>query len=115
VWDVFNPNVYAGGALALYALEQKIGAKKFAKLERQWVREYRGKSPSTADFIALASKVSGKNLKPFLTKWLYGKKTPPMPGHPGWKVSSASAASTAAAADAFIVPLREHMSEHHEH
>ncbi|GAA0438447.1 zinc metalloprotease [Actinoplanes capillaceus] len=113
VWDVFNPNVYAGGALVLYALKQKIGAKKFAKLEREWVRKYRGKSASTQDFIALASKVSGQNLKPFLTRWLYGKKTPAMPGHSSWKVASASAASTAAAADTFIVPLRQHMADHH--
>ncbi len=43
---------------------------------------------STADYIALASKVSGKHLGPFLHDWLYGTKTPPMPGHPDWRVKS---------------------------
>ena len=41
---------------------------------------------STDDFIALASQVSGRNLTGFLRDWLYGTKTPPMPGHPDWKV-----------------------------
>lgn len=87
VWDVFNPNVYEGGALALYALQRKVGSAKFQKIERAWVKQYRGKSASTQDFIALASKTSGRNLKPFLNSWLYGTKTPAMPGHKDWKVS----------------------------
>jgi len=101
VWDVFNPNVYGGGALALYALQQKIGAKKFQKLERAWVSKYRGKSASTADFIALASKISGRNLKPFLKSWLYGTKVPPMPGHKNWKPARSSSAADVAQLDAF--------------
>ncbi|MDR6323761.1 M1 family metallopeptidase [Actinoplanes couchii] len=113
VWNVFNPNVYDGGALALYALQQKIGAKKFAKLEREWAKKYKGKSASTAQFIALASKVSGKNLKPFLTNWLYGKKTPAMPGK-NWKVLKASATATSAA-DALVFPNRAHLLSGHEH
>ena len=39
----------------------------------------------TADFIALASRVSGRRLGPFLHAWLYEKVTPPMPGHPEWR------------------------------
>ncbi|GIE10992.1 zinc metalloprotease [Paractinoplanes ferrugineus] len=86
IWDVFNPNVYDGGALVLYALQQKVGAVKFQQIEREWVRRYAGKSASTGDFIRLASRVSGQNLTAFLTDWLYGTKTPPMPGHPDWTV-----------------------------
>ncbi|BFU47594.1 M1 family metallopeptidase [Krasilnikovia sp. MM14-A1004] len=89
VWDVFNPNVYDGGALVLYALKQKVGTAKFEKIERAWVKTYRGKSASTQDFIALASKTSGRNLKPFLNSWLYGTKVPAMPGHKDWKASAA--------------------------
>jgi aminopeptidase N len=106
VWDVFNPNVYSGGALVLYALQQKIGDKKFQQLERAWVRQYRGKSPSTKDFIKLASKISGQNLNSFLTKWLYGKKVPPMPGHASWKATSASASALAAGEPTVITPAQ---------
>ncbi|WP_250029529.1 M1 family aminopeptidase [Paractinoplanes maris] len=97
IWDVFNPNVYDGGALALYALQQRIGVRKFETLERAWVTQNRGKSVSTQDFIALASRVSGQNLRGFLNDWLYGTKTPPMPGHPDWTVTPPPAPSSAAA------------------
>ncbi|GAA2553037.1 M1 family metallopeptidase [Winogradskya consettensis] len=100
IWDVFNPNVYDGGALALYALRQKVGNATFQRIERAWVSKYRGRSASTADFAALASKVSGQNLRGFLNDWLYGTTTPAMPGHPDWTVTPATAASPAAAAKA---------------
>lgn len=84
---LFNPNVYYGGALALYALRQEIGTAAFDQLERQWIARNRGASRSTDDFIALASKVSAKDLRTFLIAWLYGTRTPPMPGHPEWTVT----------------------------
>ena len=40
----------------------------------------------TADFIALASEISGQDLTAFLEAWLFGATTPPMPGHPDWTV-----------------------------
>jgi aminopeptidase N len=97
VWDVFNNNVYYGGALALYALQQKIGTADFQRLERAWVSRYRGKSASTDDFIALASKVSGHDLRAFLGDWFYGTRTPAMPGHPDWTVNPPTAPSVRAA------------------
>jgi aminopeptidase N len=83
---LFNLQRYHGGALVLYALRQKIGMRAFAKLEREWVGRYRDRSASTEDFIALASRVAHRDLRPFLRAWLYGTKTPPMPGHPDWTV-----------------------------
>ena len=86
--DVFNPNVYYGGALVLYALRQQVGDATFRQIERAWVAKYRGQSASTADFIALSSRIAKRELKPFLTAWLNGATTPPMPGHPGWTVDA---------------------------
>jgi aminopeptidase N len=94
--DLFNPNVYDGGALALYALRQKIGARAFSRLERDWVATYRGRSPSTDDFIRLASRVAHKDPRTFLVAWLYGTRTPPMPGHPDWTVDPVPARPAAA-------------------
>ena len=68
---------------------QKAGNATFEKIERAWVSRNAGKSVSTADFIALASNVSHRRLGPFLHAWLYGTKTPPMPGHPDWHVKPA--------------------------
>ncbi|MDQ1286513.1 MAG: hypothetical protein QG622_78 [Actinomycetota bacterium] len=105
----FTENVYTGGALVLYALQQKIGAPKFSELERQWVTRYRGQSPSTQDFIALATQIGGADVAPFLTSWLYDTTTPPMPGHPDWTVepatsSRARSATTRSAASSSIAP-----------
>jgi aminopeptidase N len=82
--NLFSFNVYHGGALVLYALRQKIGNAAFSRLEREWVSRYRDDVASTDDFIDLASRVSGRNLRPFLRAWLYGETIPPMPGHPDW-------------------------------
>lgn len=73
-----------GGAVALYALRQKVGPATFEKIERTFLERFRDKSPSTSDYINTASDVASTNLRGFLTPWLYGKKTPSMPGHPGW-------------------------------
>jgi aminopeptidase N len=97
VFQVFNPNVYGGGALVLYALRQQVGAAAFERIERAWVARYRGRSASTADFIALASRVSGQDLTAFLGDWIYGTTIPPMPGHPDWTAEPAVAAPGPAA------------------
>ena len=85
--DLFSFNVYHGGALVLYALRQKIGKPAFDRVERAWVARYRDKVAGTDDFIALAAKVSHRDVTGFLRKWLYGETTPRMPGHPDWTVA----------------------------
>jgi len=82
---IFRASVYDGAALALYALRQEIGADAFQRLERKWVATHRDGTATTADFVRLASKVAGRDLSGFLRPWLYGAKTPPMPGHPDWR------------------------------
>ncbi|MFI5687441.1 M1 family metallopeptidase [Streptomyces sp. NPDC051636] len=82
---IFRPNVYDGAALVLYALRQEIGRPAFERLERTWVRRHRDDTATTADFTDLASHIAGRDLTAFFQAWLYGEKTPPMPGHPAWK------------------------------
>ncbi|MGW7693903.1 M1 family metallopeptidase [Streptomyces asiaticus] len=78
---------YQGGAVALYALRQKVGEATFQRIERAWVAEHRDGTAGTADFIRLASRVAGRDLGPFLRSWLYAEKLPAMPGHPDWHTS----------------------------
>jgi aminopeptidase N len=92
--SIFRPNVYDGAALVLYALRQEIGRPAFERLQRVWVQDHQDASATTADFTALASALSGRDLSGFFRAWLYGAKTPPMPGHPDWK--SADPAQAAA-------------------
>ncbi|MFJ7494781.1 M1 family metallopeptidase [Streptomyces sp. NPDC097727] len=81
---LFRPVVYDGSALILYALRQEIGESAFDRLERSWVKKHRDSNAATADFVRLASQTAGRDLTSFFDGWLYGEKTPPMPGHPDW-------------------------------
>ncbi|MGP4047878.1 M1 family metallopeptidase [Streptomyces sp. 2A115] len=83
--SIFRPNVYDGSALVLYALREKIGRPAFEQLERAWVSTHRDGVADTADFERLASAIAGRDLSGFFEAWLYGAKTPPMPGHPDWR------------------------------
>ncbi|MFI9102829.1 M1 family metallopeptidase [Streptomyces fildesensis] len=94
---IFRNNVYDGGALALYALRQEIGAPAFQRLERAWVARHQDGNASTADFTALASEVAERDLSGFLHAWLYGTVTPPMPGHGDWVAGAARARAATAA------------------
>ncbi|MET9925069.1 MULTISPECIES: M1 family metallopeptidase [unclassified Streptomyces] len=89
--SLFRPVVYDGSALVLYALRQEIGAAAFDRLERAWVRIHRDGTATTADFIRLASGIAVRDLTAFFESWLYGKKTPPMPGHPDWRAAEPAA------------------------
>ena len=71
--QLFSQQPYYGGALVLYALRQQVGDATFQKIERAWVNRYRDESPSTADFIDLASQVSNQDLHAFLHAWLDDK------------------------------------------
>ncbi|KES07710.1 zinc metalloprotease [Streptomyces toyocaensis] len=88
---IFRPNVYAGGALVLYALREEIGRTAFERLEREWVTRHRDGTASTSDFVRLASVIAGRDLTGFLHPWLYGTATPPMPGHPEWRAAARDA------------------------
>ncbi|MFE3899214.1 M1 family metallopeptidase [Streptomyces sp. NPDC059153] len=81
---LFRPVVYDGSALILYALRQEIGESAFDRLERSWVKKHRDSNAATGDFVRLASQTAGRDLTSFFDGWLYGEKTPPMPGHPDW-------------------------------
>ncbi|MYX17027.1 M1 family peptidase [Streptomyces sp. SID8374] len=89
--SLFRPVVYDGSALVLYALRQEIGTDAFDRLQRAWVRNHRDGTATTADFTRLASGIAGRDLTAFFEAWLYGKKTPPMPGHPDWSAAEPAA------------------------
>ncbi|MER6914139.1 M1 family metallopeptidase [Streptomyces sp. NPDC000594] len=82
--SLFRPVVYDGSALVLYALRQTIGTEAFERLERAWVSRYRDATAGTDEFVRLASETAGRDLSGFFQGWLYGERTPPMPGHPEW-------------------------------
>ncbi len=83
--NLYSPMVYDVAGVALYALRQEIGDPAFRTLLREWPQRNAGRTATTADYIALASEIAGRDLGSFLNAWLYGTRQPPMPGHPEWR------------------------------
>ncbi|GGO00972.1 peptidase [Microbispora rosea subsp. aerata] len=69
---MFDENaVYIRGAMTVHALRMKIGDGVFFPLLKTWAQENRHGTATTADFVTLAEKLSGKNLGSFFQSWLY--------------------------------------------
>lgn len=68
---VYGLMVYIRPAAMMYELMKEIGEPQVYKIMKTYYQQYQFKTATTGDFIRLASKVSGKNLKPFFDKWLY--------------------------------------------
>jgi aminopeptidase N len=74
--DLFNESVYTRGGMTLHALRKAIGDETFFKLLKTWTSEHKYGSVTTDQFIKLAEKLSGKDLKSLFDAWLF-KPTKP--------------------------------------
>jgi len=74
--NLFGPSIYIRGAMALEALRLKIGTKPMLQVLREWTEGHRYGSGTIKEFIALAEKISGRNLDPFFQRWLYRRGKP---------------------------------------
>ncbi|MFK0100799.1 M1 family metallopeptidase [Streptomyces sp. NPDC091040] len=82
-------NIYDGGALVLYALNQRIGGRSFDTVMREWVRRFKDSTYTSQQFIRhTVDTTRDRSLDPFLRDWLFGAVNPPMPGHPDWKATA---------------------------
>ncbi len=88
--DLYNNTSYARGRMTLEALRLKFGDTVFFSLLRNMATRYKYGNLNTADFIQLASSVTGQDLKAFLTTWLYGDKLPSLPDLLAGNIGSAS-------------------------
>ncbi len=89
---LFDIAVYWRGAMTLHALRQKIGDATFFTLIKRWAALHAGGNVEIPQFIALAERLSGKQLDSFFKTWLY---TPSKPAgiEPGGATATASARS----------------------
>jgi aminopeptidase N len=74
--ELFNASVYLRGGMTLQALREQIGDEAFFAVLRTWVDEHRDGTASTADFIALAERLSGQPLDALFDEWLYATEAP---------------------------------------
>ena len=76
---LFNAGVYYWGALALHALRLEVGDETFFEILKTYHERFKGGNARTADFIAVAEEVSGKELMAFFDSWLYSQELAPIP------------------------------------
>jgi aminopeptidase N len=74
--ELFHTPVYDRGAMTLQALREKVGEATFLTIVRSWYAENRYSNVTTADFIALAERVSGQQLDQFFQAWLFEEGRP---------------------------------------
>ena len=74
--ELFHTPVYYRGAMTLEALRALAGDASFFALMRAWYREHRDENVTTADFIALAERKTGRQLNAFFDDWLYEEGRP---------------------------------------
>jgi aminopeptidase N len=77
--DLFNPGVYYWGALSLHALRLEVGEDTFFRILKTYQERYKGGNARTADFMAVAEEISGKDLNSFFDSWLYSEELAPIP------------------------------------
>jgi aminopeptidase N len=74
--EIFAPAVYDRGAMTVQALRHRVGETTFWQILRTWAAERRGGNGSTADFQALAERLSGQDLAGFFDAWLFTSTRP---------------------------------------
>ncbi len=78
--DLFDfSGVYLRGGMTLHALRVTVGDDAFFKILQAWAVEKRDANATTPDFIAVAERVSGKQLDDLFQAWLFGTVRPPRP------------------------------------
>ena len=76
---LFSRSVYSRGALALHALRLEIGDDAFFELLRTYAADFAYSNATSADFFAVAEKVSGQDLDAFFDAWIYADDIPDLP------------------------------------
>ncbi|WP_405100588.1 M1 family metallopeptidase [Micromonospora sp. NBC_01412] len=78
--NLFSESVYQRGAMTVHALRAAVGDRAFFELLKTWAADKRDSNATTAEFVALAEQVSGKQLDALFDAWLYGTERPAKPG-----------------------------------
>jgi aminopeptidase N len=80
VAELFDDSVYTRGAMTLQALRRTVGDAAFFRILRGWYALKRNGNGSTAQFVAYAERVSGRQLDALFDAWLFTTTRPAYPG-----------------------------------
>ncbi|WP_428933886.1 M1 family metallopeptidase [Streptomyces sp. ACT015] len=73
---IFGTPVYDRGAMALHALRTAVGDRVFLRVLRAWATGHRQRHGTTAQFVRLAERESGRRLGPLFQAWLHAQGKP---------------------------------------
>lgn len=79
---LLNENNYEKGAWVLHMLRKRLGDEAFFRGLRNFYNAHREGNATTEDLRSALEKSSGKNLRSFFARWIYGS------GHPVYEWSS---------------------------
>src|SRR5688500_16661204 len=79
---LLNPNNYEHGTWVLHMLRNRLGDETFFRGLRNFYNAHREGNATTEDLRSALEKSSGKNLRAFFARWIYGS------GHPVYEWSS---------------------------
>lgn len=74
--DLFDGQIYGGGAARLFTLMYQIGEKPFWQGVKQYLNEFKFKNATTEDFFKVMSRVSKRDLSTFRDQFFYSSDTP---------------------------------------
>jgi aminopeptidase N len=79
--DVFDAHLYEKGAVVLHLLRRELGDEPFFRALRHYAATHRQRAVITQDLANAVEEVTGRNIEPFLSQWVYRA------GHPALEVS----------------------------
>lgn len=94
----FHDAVYERGAMTLQALRATVGDDAFFTILRTWAARHKDGTATTAQFVALAERISGEQLDGLFTTWLYTRGKPPT-GPDGARATTRATATKPASYD----------------
>lgn len=77
--DVYDYEIYIGGAKVFHALRLQVGDEYFFKTLHTYLERYRFGNAGTNEFIDIAEEISGQELSSFFDSWLKQTTLPEMP------------------------------------
>ena len=85
LFKLLNPTNYEKGAWVLHMLRGLMGDDAFFKGIRAYYLEHEHKTASTEDLRVALERASGKNLKEFFARWVYGSGHPRYEAYWSWR------------------------------
>jgi aminopeptidase N len=100
LFDLLNENNYQKGAWVLHMLRSQLGDDAFFRGLRIYYYAHKDSTAKTDDLRAALEKTSGKDLKEFFARWVYGS------GHPQYELSWGTA-KYAGAGGSLMITLKQ--------